>query len=316
VIAEVLAIAFMGCIAAAAKITGVSLLLFPELAALSHDVLTRPQGQWASQPIRLIATPTLTATAGLIVTRHAHYGAVPILAIVLASLTVIWLLRSSIGPAISAGVLPIAVDERHWMYPVAICLGLLGLSALSWIWQRWGFGMVAMSERVTAESVDEVLETMSDDRFGLLLLLAFVLCLALAGQSTGLHLILFPPLIVMAYEIFGHPELPGWMKRPTLFPVVCFFTASLGLFACRYWGAGAVSVVATVAISIVLLRTFQMHMPPALAVGLLPFVMKAPDFWYPISVAIGTTTLTLCFLGRAHFQRSPKFAITARRLQM
>lgn len=304
--AEVLAIAFMGGIAAAAYRTGLSLLLFPELAALSHDVLTLPRGKWASQPIRIIATPTLTATAGLLVTRHAHYGAAPVLVIVLASLAVIWLLRSSIGPAISAGVLPIALDERHWMYPVAICLGLVALSSLSWILQRAGFGMDTLSEHTALESIDEVLETTSHDCFWLFHLLAFVLCLALAGQFTGLRFILFPPLIVMAYEIFGHPETPGWMKRPSLFPVLCFLTASMGLFAHRYWGGTAFSVVATVAISIILLRIFQVHMPPALAVGLLPFVMKAPDYWYPVSVGIGTVTLTLWFLARACHQRSAR----------
>jgi hypothetical protein len=304
--AEVLAIAFMGGIAAAANRSGLSLLLFPELAALSHDVLTRPRGKWASQPIRMIATPTLTATAGLIITRHTHYGAVPVLLIVLASVAVIWFLRSSIGPAISAGVLPIALDERHWMYPVAIFLGLMALASLSRIWQRTGFGMDARTEIMAPESVDEALESASHDRFWLLHLLAFVLCLALAGEFTGLRFILFPPLIVMAYEIFGHPETPGWMKRPALFPVVCFLTASMGLFACRHWGGAALSVVATVAVSVILLRIFQVHMPPALAVGLLPFVMKAPDYWYPVSVGIGTVTLTMWFLARFYLQRSAR----------
>jgi hypothetical protein len=55
---ELLAIIFMGLIAEAAHKTEVTLLPFPELAALSHDVLTRPQGKWASQPLRLILTPT------------------------------------------------------------------------------------------------------------------------------------------------------------------------------------------------------------------------------------------------------------------
>ena len=314
VMAEVLAIAFMGGVAAAANEGGWSLLLFPELAALSHDVLTRPRGKWASQPIRLIATPTLTATAGLIVTRHAHYGALPVLAVVLLSLGVIRFLRSSIGPAISAGVLPIVLDERHWMYPVAICLGLAGLAALSLILQRWDFGMDALSGQTTPESIDEVLETSSHDRFWLLHLLLFVVCLAFAGQWTGLRFILFPPLVVMAYEIFGHPEVPGWMKRPALFPIVCFLTASTGLLACRYLGGGALNVIATVIVSIVLLRAFQVHMPPALAVGLLPFVMKAPDFWYPISVAIGTMTLTIWFLGRASLQRSVQIVDAGKRV--
>jgi hypothetical protein len=312
--AEVLAIAFMGAIAAAANRAGLSLLLFPELAALSHDVLTRPRGKWASQPIRMIATPTLTATAGLIVTQHTHYGAAPVLMIVLASLAVIWVLRSSIGPAISAGVLPIALDERNWMYPVAICLGLVALASLSWIWQRTGFAMDAQSEHTATEAVDEALETTSHDRFWLLHMLAFVLCLALTSQFTGLRFILFPPLIVMAYEIFGHPEVPGWMKRPALFPVVCSLTASIGLFASRYWGGSALSVVATVAVSIILLRIFQVHMPPALAVGLLPFVMKAPDYWYPVSVGIGTVTLTLWFLARIYLQRSVRNFVSEGRI--
>lgn len=303
VTAEVLAIAFMGGIAAAAHKTGLSLLLFPELAALSYDVLTRPRGKWASQPIRMIATPTLTGTVGLLAARHARYGAVPILMIVLASLAVIWLLRSSIGPAISAGVLPIALNERHWMYPVAIFLGLVALSSLLWIWQRTGLGRDARPASAAFESIDEALETTSHDRFWLLHLLAFSLCLALAGQVTGLRFILFPPLIVMAYEIFGHPEIPGWMKYPPLFPLVCFLTASTGLFACRHWGGGAFSVALTVATSIGLLRIFQVHMPPALAVGLLPFVMKAPDYRYLVSVGIGTVTLTVWFWARAHLQR-------------
>ena len=105
---ELLAITFMGLVAPAAHRTGVTLLLFPELAALSHDVLTRPHGKWASQPLRLILTPTLTAVAGLLITQHAHYGAIPVLLIVFANLAVIRLLRSAIEPALSAGMLPMA----------------------------------------------------------------------------------------------------------------------------------------------------------------------------------------------------------------
>jgi hypothetical protein len=37
-------------------------------------------------------------------------------------------------------------------------------------------------------------------------------------------------------------------------------------------------------------------MPPALAVGILPFVITAPSFWYPVSVTIGTIALTVCSL--------------------
>ncbi len=302
--AELLAVAFMGAVATAAHRTGVNLLLFPELAALSHDVLTRPHGKWASQPFRLILTPTLAAVAGSFITRHTHYNAIVLLVIVIASLFIIRLLRSSIAPAISAGVLPIVLDERRWIYPLVICAGLIGLALLMWVWQRCVSSMEAQPLASILETIDDELETIPAERFWPITLLTFVLVVAVASQLTGLRFMLFPPLIVMAYEILGHPELPGWIERPALFPLVSFLTAFVGLVACRSFHGRPAGVVLTVAISILLLRCFRMHMPPALAIGVLPFVMTAPDAWYPISVAIGTTTLTFWFLARGYLRRS------------
>ena len=93
---EVLALIYMGVIAFSANKTGLSLLLFPELAALSHDVFTRPRGKWASQPWHLIVTPTITAFFGLFVVRHTNFNALALTLIVLVSLIVIKLLKSTI----------------------------------------------------------------------------------------------------------------------------------------------------------------------------------------------------------------------------
>jgi hypothetical protein len=124
------------------------------------------------------------------------------------------------------------------------------------------------------------------------------------AQLTGLRFILFPPLIVMAYELFGHPEIPGWMARPALFPLACVLTASVGVVACHLCRSSVVGVMLTVLCSIAILRAFKVHMPPALAVGLLPFVMTAPNIRYPISVGIGTVALTLGFWGRGYLRRA------------
>ncbi len=297
---ELVAVAYMAIITAAAHKTGVTLVLFPPLAALSHDVLTRPRGRWASQPLHLIVTPTLTAVIGLLVTRHAPYAVLPVLLIVLASLAVIRLLRSTIAPALSAGLLPMVLGERHWMYPVAIFAGLIGLALLQQLWQRWGVVLRALEEPA-GTSMDDELEANPIGRWWLFHVALFVLVLAAVSQWTGLRFILFPPLVVLAYELLGHPELPGWIRRPSLFPVACFLTASVGLLAYRYIGTegvrGVAAVAVTVAVSILLLRLFRMHLPPALAVGLLPFVMTAPNGWYPVSVGLGTTTLAVFFLG-------------------
>jgi hypothetical protein len=137
-----------------------------------------------------------------------------------------------------------------------------------------------------------------------LTLIAFVLVLGVAAQWSGLRFLLFPPLIVMAYEIFGHAEVPRWMARPVLFPIVCLLTSATGTFAVHEFRVSFVGVAVTMAISMGILRVFRVHMPPALAVGLLPFVMVAPNVWYPVSVTLGTTALTLCAVGHGYFRRA------------
>jgi hypothetical protein len=309
-LAEVLVVSLMGAVALAAHLTGMYLLLFPELAALSHDVLTRPQGKWASQPWRLVLTPTLTAIVGLFVTRHTSFSAISIALVVTASLFIIKILRSAIGPAISAGALPMVLNEKSWIYPAAIFMGLVGLAATLWIWRRYGPSLDTSSYETTNDSrvndrrLIDALETYPHDRFWLVTLLTFVLLLGVPAQLTGLRFILFPPLIVMAYELFGHPEVPGWMARPALFPFVCVFTATIGVLARHSFRATFVGVMLTTVCSIAILRAFKLHMPPALAVGLLPFVMAAPNFSYPMSVGMGTIALTVCFCGRRSIRRS------------
>jgi len=304
-LAEVLVVGQMGAVALAAHLTGIYLLLFPELAALSHDVLTRPQGKWASQPWRIVLTPTLTAFVGLFVTRHTSYGAISIALVVTASLFIIKLLRSAIGPAISAGALPMVLNEKSWLYPAAIFMGLVGLVATLWIWRHYGPPFDTPSNDSANDSrVIDALETYPHDRFWVITLLTFVLLLGIPAQLTGLRFILFPPLIVMAYELFGHPEVPGWMARPALFPLVCVLTATIGVLAHHTFRTSFVGVMLTVLCSIAILRAFKVHMPPALAVGLLPFVMASPNIRYPTSVGIGTVALTVCFCGRRYIRRS------------
>jgi magnesium-transporting ATPase (P-type) len=86
----------------------------------------------------------------------------------------------------------------------------------------------------------DALETYPRNRFWTITLLTFVLLLGVPAQRTGLPFILFPPLIVMAYELFGHPEVPGRMARPTLFPLVCILAASVRVTASHFFKASLV----------------------------------------------------------------------------
>ena len=290
-VAEAIALLYIAGIAATATFTGFLYLLFPELAALSQDVLTRPRGKWASQPLRLLATPVLTAILGTLVTQHLPYHVLSVLLIVGLSLLVMRLLRSAIAPAISAGVLPLVLGVKSWMYPLAILFGVAVLVGLLIAWRKGGV-LPRECPRHAAGDIDDVLESQPGGRLWLAVLLVFVTGTGLAAQVTGLRFILFPPLIVMAYEMLGHPETYPWVKRPLSLPVVCFLTALGGFVATRLLGTGPLAAACSMACGVVALRIFDVHMPPALAIGLIPLVMDAPDIKYPLSVAVGTIVLT------------------------
>ena len=54
-----LALAYIAIIAEVAIGSGAYYVLFPELAALSHDIFTRPRGSWASAPLLLVIAPVV-----------------------------------------------------------------------------------------------------------------------------------------------------------------------------------------------------------------------------------------------------------------
>jgi len=295
-VTETLCVLYMAAVSATGIASGIPYLFFPELAALSHDVLTRPWGRWAGQPWRLIVTPTLTGLVGMLATRLFPYHVLTILGVVVASLAIIALLRSTIAPAISAGVLPLVLGTKSWLYPPSVAAVLVALAVISVTWRRWD----ATPETVEVEAppdVDDARESRLHGRSWLVALLAFVAVVGSLAQWTGLRFLLFPPLVVIAYEMFGHPDSCPWAGRPLTLPIACLLTAGGGTVALHLLGPGPGAVAASLVWGVAALRAFDVHMPPALAVALIPFVMEAPPtLAYPASVGAGTLLLSLSFL--------------------
>lgn len=299
--AEALSVLYMAGIGAAAADPRLATLMFPELGALTHDVLTRPWGKWARQPVRLVVTPVATAVVGTIATRWLPYHVLTILLVVCISLGIIRLLRSEIAPAISAGVLPVVLGLKSWLYPPSIAVGVLGLVAIQ-------FALRSKSTELpgslaAANDVDDVLESEPRGRLWLLALLVFVAVAGVAAQKSGLRFILFPPLIVVAYEMFGHPDTCPWARRPLSLPLACGLTALGGLCLVKLLGPTALAAGLGMALGVLVLRVFDIHMPPALAVGLIPLVMTKPTWKYPVSVTIGTLALTIAALAYYRLMR-------------
>jgi len=284
---------YLAGIAFIALRTGIVYILFPELAALSHDILTRPHGTWAKAPLMLVVTPLLTAAAGTLVARFMPYGVVSILSIVAFSVLVIRLLRSPIAPAISAGLLPVTLSLSSWWYAPAILLGTGLLTAVAVLLAR-----VAPPSRAAIDPrdlIDDRIEESPQDYSWVPFFLAFLVGMAAFAVLSGRRLLLFPPLVVMAFEMFAHSAVCPWAKRPLLLPLACALTAAGGVLAVAWLGIGPLAAVCSTAFGVVVLRLFDLHVPPALAVGLLPFVMPHPNYEFPVAVGIGTALLTASF---------------------
>jgi hypothetical protein len=95
--------------------------------------------------------------------------------------------------------------------------------------------------------------------------------------------------------MFAHAQACPWAQRPFALPILCSLTAGMGLVLVVTWGSNPLAAAATVLFGIMVLRLFDLHLPPALAIGLLPFVIPNVDYSFVIGVSAGTLLLTLCF---------------------
>ena len=284
--------------------------MFPELGALSHDVMTRPRGTWANAPLLLAITPALTGVVGIVFTRSLPYGYLSVLLTVAGAIAVILALRSPVAPAISAGLLPLVLGVKSWWYPPAIVLGTTLLATLSLPWKKYCAARGAAPEerpheaaKLQKDLLDDLIEMTPSGYGWLVVLMAFVAVAVFFVKLTGLRFVLFPPLVVIGFEMLGHTAICPWADKPMRLPVACFLTALGGFVSWHFLGVTPLAAACSMAWGIAVLRVCDLHVPPALAVALLPLVMDQPTLAYPFAVGIGTTLLSLWFLAYQRLSR-------------
>ena len=301
---ELIALVYIAVIAEIACAPGAVYVLFPELGALSHDVMTRPRGTWASAPLLLAITPVLTGVVGIVFTRSLPYGYLSVLLTVAGAIAVVLALRSPVAPAISAGLLPLVLGVKSWWYPPAIAVGTVLLATLSVPWKKYCAARMVAAPEESDEAredfqndlIDDLIETTPSGYAWLVVLMAFVAVAVFFVKLTGLRFVLFPPLVVIGFEMLGHTAICPWADKPLRLPVACFLTALGGFVSWHFLGVTPLAAAASMAWGIAILRVCDLHVPPALAVALLPLVMDKPTIAYPFAVGIGTTLLSLWFL--------------------
>jgi hypothetical protein len=297
ILGGLLSILFLAAVAKVAIVTGVLYVFFPELGALSYDVFTRPAGAWARAPIMLTVTPAVTAAMGTALTQVMPYGLWSAALTIAGAILIVGVMRSPIVPAISAAFLPLVFGITSWWYPVSIAAVMALLAVASMIHVR----LVVSGELRQAPASGAVAQADDMERepwlkIWPLVFVGFLLLVYGLAVVTGLRLILFPPLVVIAFEMFAHANVRPWAKRPLVLPLVCTIAAGAGVAAILAFGVGPLSVVISLLAGIVTLRTLRLHFPPALAVGLLPQIMSNADWSFVLAVAVGMSMLAGAFL--------------------
>jgi hypothetical protein len=289
-------IVFFLVVAKVAAVTGAGLLPFPELGALGFDIFTRPTGAWAQAPLLVIATPTAAAVVGTLVTKTMAYGIASITLCIAGAMIIIRLLRSPVTPALSAALLPLSLSIASWWYPAAIFATTGCLTLLSTAYnRRWASQIRSMQPSVT-DAQDDEMERPPRQYAWLPVFVGFLLVTYGISRITGLRLVLFPPLVAIAFEMFAHAEVCPWAKRPFALPAACTITAAAGVESIIIFGTGTASIATAMLAGIVTLRMFRVHLPPALAICLLPQMITDVDWQFVYGIAIGTVTLTGVFL--------------------
>jgi len=290
---------FIALIAAIAKVSGQAYVLFPELGALAWVIFTDPKGPWATSPRLLMLTPFLTALLGVAITRSLPYGPLSLALDVVGALLIIRGLRSPIVPAISAGVLPLALGIHDWAYPVSILVGTGGLALLS----QWRARRLAPAPNASApnaegsptaldriESSFAMTPTVPLRRWAgaLAVFLALGLVFVKVWDSP---LVLFPPLLVIAYDMLALPHHSPWLGRGGAMMVVGTGAAWSGYGLVAAFGVVPWAAFLAVLITLGLLRLARLTCPPCLGLALLPFVINHPTGAYPWQALTGMACL-------------------------
>jgi hypothetical protein len=233
---------------------------------------------------------------GVFIARYLPFGPVAVLLSVGSTAIVLRLLKSPMAPAFSAGLLPLVLGWTTAGYPPSILFGLICLGLLVQIRQRRLAWTLPPTKRDILSGAEDVTERVASGVLWVPVFFGFVLGVAALATSPDWHVLLFPPLVVMAYEMFAHPKSCPWARRPWSLTLVCTLSAISGVIWVTWCGVGLLATLGALAVGILLLRWFDLHAPPILAVGLLPLILTHPGPVFPMAVAASLLLLNGVFM--------------------
>ncbi|UJX40222.1 HPP family protein [Desulfovibrio sp. JY] len=289
---ECLVILFVMAIVFVAEYFHIHDVIFPEIAALAFGAWVLETRPWPGPVWTIWFSPTLGAITGVAILYFVPYTFT-----IMAFIALIFVLielkiaRSSISPSISAAILPMLINAKGLVYPVAVCLttGTVALIAAHREKQH------IQVERPSCDNNGETVansDRLTKKCFHYSKIFLAVLAITLLADKTNVLYIVSPPLIVVFFEL-AHPQsvFPKDASKKLFFMLTCcalegMFWVALVVEFCSgpRWIAAGLSMATALSLS----RLFRLAPPPAFALALLPLILPSQKLYsYPASVVVG-----------------------------
>lgn len=266
-------------------------IIFPEAAALAIGFFLAPELPWRTDYLRLLICISLCAVLGELIVLFVTAGLwIQLsLAYVLSQLICLYS-GTTLTPMISAVMLPVFLQTRGFVYPLAVLFLCVSLILLRVLFVQKGI----------QKGVDYQVPPLPGKlqfQNALFRCMAVIVLLYIA-LTFGVVFTVVPPLLVIFTEL-ARPDHPA-RKRMTSVVELVTICALAGTF-CRYymgsvWGLPFyIAVIPAVLLMFLCMYLMKLYLPPAGAVLILPFLLMSESsvMLYPSQILIGTTVFVL-----------------------
>lgn len=266
--------------AAGAVFLGEKEVILPELAALSIGCFIYKKKQWTNKPLHLFLLPSATAFMGFFINMLEINMAAKIVLVLMAMFLMLYVMRSSLAPALATGLLPIVTNCSSYPFIASILFFTAVLALL-------------VSLLLKQDSKEETLEAESKPVLAILVYLAvLILWITVCWSADVIQMAAIPPVIVIGYELIDKKQYSLIMlcKQATAFVVA----ASVGAFSIYYLNNFILAAVVNFIAVALVLQSLKIKMPPVYAMTMLPMVLPGSS---PVHFVINSTVMTLAVLG-------------------
>lgn len=305
-IRNIIVLLFVMGMVAAAMLTGEREIIFPEILALAAGAWVADRQPWRVGRLHLVALMTVGSLAGVLLVR---YVPMPLLLQVLAAFlfaaALLLLSRTTLVPLLSACILPVLLQTRSWVYPLAVLVLTGCVAGVQYLLERTG----VRPARPKAEERPALRTQLRQEGPRWAGVFAGVALLGIAAVWTGWTFLIAPPLLVAYTElsnVYGKPR-----TRPVTVLLLLVSAAWAGTFfrlmVCEGWGLPLwLGAGLSTLFVLCCFAATGMIFPPAGAMALLPMLLDVPAVrQFPIQATVGCVLL----MGAALLQfRQPKAA--------